>query len=67
MNAATLHAVIVLILGILAVATFMIQGKQWPTFIFATLFGMFFGSTEWGQAISDNVAAVVTGIIRSLQ
>lgn len=67
MNAATAQAVICLILAIIAVATFLLQGKQWPTFISATLFGMFAGSTDWGGAVMKWVSAMLTQLIKSFQ
>ncbi|MEU7743355.1 hypothetical protein [Nonomuraea sp. NPDC049158] len=67
MNAATVQAVICLILGIVAVATFMIKGKQWPTFITATLFGMYAGATTWGGAITRAVTSMAGQLLRSMQ
>lgn len=43
--------VITLILGILAFATFWAQGRQWPTFIFATLFGICLGVGPVGPGV----------------
>lgn len=45
------HVVLVLILGALALATCWFKGRQWPTFITATLFGVALGATPFGQGI----------------
>lgn len=41
------------ILGVVAIATFMLKGKQWPTFITAGLFGIFLGATPLGAGLMD--------------
>lgn len=41
------------ILGVAAWCTFVLQGKQWPTFILATLFGIFLGTSEIGGSLRE--------------
>lgn len=40
---------ICVILGVSAVATFMLNGRQWPTFVVTLIFGCYFGHTSAGQ------------------
>jgi len=51
-------AAITVILGVIAVCTFWMKGKQWPTFITATLFGIFLGTTpvgSWARDLVENL------------
>lgn len=49
------HGVITFILALIAIGTFVLKGKQWPTFITATLFGIYLGSTFIGEGLKDAV------------
>jgi hypothetical protein len=40
---------ICVILGVASVATFMLNGRQWPTFLVTLIFGTYFGHTTAGQ------------------
>ncbi len=51
------QAAITLVLGVIAVATFMLKGKQWPTFITTLVFGLYLGTTTVGQWIMTPVNA----------
>jgi len=62
-----MQAVLCLILGVVAVCTFLLKGRQWPTFITACLFGMFVGGTGWGGAVMRAVSSVTSQIIGALQ
>ncbi|GIH69416.1 hypothetical protein [Sphaerimonospora thailandensis] len=55
-------AVITFVLGIIAVATFMIKGRQWPTFITAVLFGLYLGTTPVGEFIKGIVKSFFTAL-----
>ncbi|GII65375.1 hypothetical protein Ssi03_75340 [Sphaerisporangium siamense] len=66
MTAAAMQAVLTLIFGVIAVCTFMLKGRQWPTFITACLFGMFFGTTTWGRTIGAWISEFAAGIIKGL-
>lgn len=56
------QAAITFILGTIAVATFMLKGKQWPTFITAALFGLYLGGTSLGQWVQG----IVNGLMAQL-
>lgn len=60
------HFAITVILGITAGFTFVLQGKQWPTFIFATAFGVFLGSTIVGESVKDLVEWIATEADKAL-
>lgn len=60
------QGVICLVLGIIAIATFLLQGKQWPTFISAILLGMFLGSTAFGGAVMGWVTSMLSTLTRTL-
>lgn len=49
---------ITFVLGAICVATFLLQGKQWPTFITSTIFGLYLGSTTLGTWTMGQVNAV---------
>jgi hypothetical protein len=66
MTPAATQAVLTLILGIIAVCTFLLKGRQWPTFITACLFGMFAGSTAWGSGLMGWCGDLVRSIIQSM-
>ena len=51
------EAMICVLLGVIAVCTFWLKGKQWPTFITATVFGIFLGTTPIGSALKSGVMA----------
>jgi hypothetical protein len=55
-----------LLLGVIAVCTFLLKGRQWPTFITAGLFGMFAGSTAWGAGLMGWVSALATTLVQAL-
>lgn len=46
---------ICVILATAAVATFMLNGRQWPTFLVTLLFGLYFGHTSAGQWVMGRV------------
>lgn len=46
---------ICLILLAAAVATFFLDGKQWPTFVVTLLFGTYFGHTVPGQWLMERL------------
>ncbi len=66
MTAAAAQAVLTVIFGIIAICTFLLKGRQWPTFITAGLFGMFAGSTAWGSELMGWCAAFARTIIQSM-
>lgn len=66
MTADQVQGVLAFVFLVVAVATFLLQGKQWPTFISAVLFGMFFGGTMWGASLMRWLAGIGTNIIRGM-
>lgn len=60
------QAAVTLVLGTIAVATFMLKGKQWPTFITAAVFGIYLGSTQFGEFIQGFVTGFLNSIGRML-
>ncbi len=66
MTAGQMQGVICFVLGVVAIATFMLKGKQYPTFITAGLFGMYAGSTEWGGAIMRAVSNLAVQVIGAM-
>lgn len=49
------HAALTVIFGIAAVFTFWHTGRQWPTAILATIFGVLLGTTPLGRWLVDAV------------
>ncbi|MGW5689255.1 hypothetical protein [Nonomuraea sp. NPDC003754] len=66
MSASLAQGVLAVLFLIIAICTFMLQGKQWMTFIPAVLFGMFFGGTEWGAGIMRWVSSIAMNLFRSM-
>jgi hypothetical protein len=66
MTADTMQVMLGILLATIAIATFVLKGKQWPTFISATLLGMFLGSTSAGTAVVKNLAESVASILKNL-
>ncbi|WP_068925069.1 hypothetical protein [Planobispora rosea] len=66
MTAATMQGFITLMLFVIAVCTFLLKGRQWPTFITAGLFGMFFGSTAWGSGLMGWVSALASTLVGAI-
>ncbi|MDF5759402.1 hypothetical protein [Spongiactinospora sp. TRM90649] len=59
MTIATATTVLLICSGILAVATFLIQGRQWPTAIAACVFGLFLASTPVGDMVTDALVTLL--------
>lgn len=53
-----------LIMMIISLCTFVIDGKQWPTFITAAIGGICIGyaSNKVGDAVTDTVGSIFAGI-----
>ncbi len=66
MTAAAAQAVLTLIFGVIAICTFLLKGRQWPTFITAGLFGMFAGSTDWGAGLMGWCGELARNIVQSM-
>ncbi|MFI6595031.1 hypothetical protein ACIBHX_02215 [Nonomuraea sp. NPDC050536] len=66
MSSSTVQGVLACMFLVIAVCTFLLQGKQWPTFISAMLFGMFFGGTEWGIGLMKWVAALGLNVFKAM-
>lgn len=56
MTTTAAYAVLMIVFGTAAAASFLIQGRQWPTFLTAALFGIFLGATEGGIAVAEWLA-----------
>lgn len=67
MTTATAYAVLLLLSGVLAIASFLIQGRQWPTFLAATAFGIFLGATTAGETIAQALADFLRHLAGSIQ
>lgn len=61
------YAVLMIVFGTMAVASFLIQGRQWPTAITAAMFGIFLGATSAGIGIAEWAAGLLKDIIGSVQ
>lgn len=49
-----------------AVATFMLNGRQWPTFVVTLLFGLYLGHTslgEWIMSWVDKFFGWINGLL----
>lgn len=55
--------VALLLLAVIVVATFLLQGRQWLTAITAVLLGMFLGQTGFGHAVIGMVTRFLNAII----
>lgn len=66
MSPVQLQGVIALLFGVVAVSTFLLQGRQWLTFVTAGVFGMFFGSVPWGRGLMSMISSVVSFAIGGL-
>jgi hypothetical protein len=49
------HAALTVIFGVAAIFTFWNSGRQWPTAILATIFGILLGGTPVGRWIAEGV------------
>jgi hypothetical protein len=67
MTTATAYAVLMIVFGTMAIASFLIQGRQWPTAITAAIFGIFLGATSAGEAVAAALADFLQNIVGSLQ
>jgi hypothetical protein len=61
-----MQAMLCLLLAVIAIATFVLKGKQWPTFISATLLGLFLGATKAGDVVVTWVSGVVVNVLKNL-
>ena len=62
MSSSTVQGVLACMFLVIAICTFLLQGKQWPTFISAVLFGMFFGGNRdnnHGPGIIGSIAMMI--------
>lgn len=65
MSTAQVQGVLAVLFLVIAVCTFLLQGKQYPTFISAALFGMFFAATDWGSGLMTWVRGLAIGIFQA--
>jgi len=66
MNAAVVQALLCILLATIAIATFVLKGKQWPTFISAGFMGLFLGATTAGTGLVGWLSGVVVNVLKSL-
>jgi hypothetical protein len=66
MNAATMQAMLCMLLAVIAIATFVLKGKQWPTFISAGLLGLFLGATNFGNTAVESMAGMFVALLQNL-
>lgn len=66
MTIGAMQGFLTLLLGVVAVCTFLLKGRQWPTAVTAALFGMFFGGTAWGAGLMGWVAALAGTLVQAL-
>lgn len=59
MTTSAAYAVLMIVSGTGAVASFLIQGRQWPTAITATIFGIFLGATAAGIDFAEWLAELL--------
>jgi hypothetical protein len=62
MSEAQVQGVLAVLFLVIAICTFLLQGRQYPTFIAACLFGMAFASTGWGAALMGWLRGIAIGI-----
>jgi hypothetical protein len=65
MSAGMTQGVLAILFLVIAVCTFLLQGKQWPTFISACLFGMCFAATDWGTGLMGWIRALAMNIFQA--
>lgn len=65
MSASMVQGVLAILFLVIAVCTFLLQGKQWPTFITAGLFGMCFAATDWGSGLMTWLRELAIGIFQA--
>lgn len=65
MSASMAQGVLAILFLIIAICTFLLQGKQYPTFIAACLFGMFFAATDWGHSLTAWVRDIAVNIFQA--
>jgi len=61
-----MQAMLCLLLAVIAIATFVLKGKQWPTFISAGLLGVFLGATDPGNALVASMSSGFVSLLKSL-
>ena len=65
MTASMAQGVLAIFFLIIAVCTFLLKGRQYPTAITATLFGLFFAATDWGVAVTDWIRDLAIDIFQA--
>lgn len=65
MSASLVQGVLAVLFGVIAVCTFLLKGRQYPTAISACLFGMFFAATDWGAGLTEWVRTFALGIFKA--